>query len=90
MLKELTINVEEDVYDALRPMAENQRVWGFLADILRKAGKTGDFAEINMSGKKYPPDFDIRLTGAASPDLYGKGEVLGDIIGPFHEEWGDV
>jgi len=89
MLKELTIKVEENVYDALRPIAENPRAWGFMAEMLRKAGGTGGFAKTDLTGKKYPPDFDARLTGAASPELYGKGEVLGDIIGPFHEEWGE-
>jgi hypothetical protein len=29
------------------------------------------------------------LEGAVSPDLYGKGTINGDIIGPFFDEWGE-
>jgi hypothetical protein len=32
---------------------------------------------------------DPRLKGAVSPELYGKGEINGDIIGPFFDEWGE-
>jgi hypothetical protein len=35
----------------------------------------------------YPPDFPSWLKGAVSPDLYKKGKINGDIIGPFGEEW---
>ncbi|GMO41727.1 MAG: hypothetical protein Ta2F_17710 [Termitinemataceae bacterium] len=31
--------------------------------------------------------FDKRLTGAVSPALFGKGEICGDIVGPFNAEW---
>jgi hypothetical protein len=31
--------------------------------------------------------FDPRLTGAVDPAMYGKGEIIGDIIGPFYDEW---
>jgi hypothetical protein len=44
---------------------------------------------VDDSGITYPPDFDARLKGAVSPALYGKGKISGDIIGPFHDEWGD-
>jgi hypothetical protein len=27
------------------------------------------------------------LKGIVSPALFRKGEILGDIIGPFHDEW---
>jgi hypothetical protein len=30
-----------------------------------------------------------QLAGGFSPELFGKGEICGDIIGPFHEEWAD-
>jgi hypothetical protein len=33
------------------------------------------------------PAFDPRFTGAVSPDLFGKGAIKGDIIGPFYEAW---
>jgi hypothetical protein len=32
-------------------------------------------------------EFDPRLNGAVDPAMYGKGEVKGDILGPFYEEW---
>jgi hypothetical protein len=44
---------------------------------------------VDDSGITYPPDFDARLKGAVSPALYGKGKISGNIIGPFHDEWGD-
>jgi hypothetical protein len=33
------------------------------------------------------PAFDTRFAGAVSPALFGKGEIKGDIVGPFDEEW---
>jgi len=35
-----------------------------------------------------PPGFPPELLGAIDPKTYGKGKINGDIIGPFHEEWG--
>jgi hypothetical protein len=40
-----------------------------------------------LAGAEYPPDFDPRLKGLVSPNLFGKGAINGDIIGPFHDEW---
>jgi hypothetical protein len=37
--------------------------------------------------EEYPPNFPEGLKGKVSPKLYGKGEIKGDIIGPFFEEW---
>jgi len=37
----------------------------------------------------YPPGFDMRLKGAAAPDLMGSVKYHGDIVGPFFEEWGE-
>jgi hypothetical protein len=31
--------------------------------------------------------FDTRLWNAVDPAMYGKGEISGDIIGPFYDEW---
>ena len=36
-----------------------------------------------------PPGFDPRLKGKVSPELYGRGKIIGDIVGPFFEEWGE-
>ena len=36
-----------------------------------------------------PAGFDPRLRGKVSPKLFGRGKVVGDIIGPFFEEWGE-
>jgi hypothetical protein len=35
----------------------------------------------------YPPDFPSELRGMVAPKLYGKGHILGDIMGPFCEDW---
>ncbi|GHT83755.1 hypothetical protein FACS1894137_05750 [Spirochaetia bacterium] len=35
------------------------------------------------SDAEYPPDFDPRLKGLVSPNLYRKGVINGDIIGPL-------
>jgi hypothetical protein len=40
-----------------------------------------------QSDAEYPPDFDPRLKGLVSPNLYRKGVINGDIIGPFHDVW---
>jgi hypothetical protein len=37
---------------------------------------------------EYPPDFPPELIGKVNPEIYGKGKINGDIIGPFYEEWG--
>lgn len=34
-------------------------------------------------------EFDPRFEGLVNPATFGKGKILGDIIGPFHEEWGE-
>ena len=46
--------------------------------------------------EEYPPqdddsEFEIKaqLAGGFSPELFGKGEICGDIIGPFYEAWAD-
>jgi hypothetical protein len=31
--------------------------------------------------------FDPRLQDAVDPAMYGKGEITGDIIGPFYDAW---
>jgi hypothetical protein len=36
-----------------------------------------------------PGSFDPRLKRLVNPAAFRKGEILGDIIGPFHEEWGE-
>jgi hypothetical protein len=36
----------------------------------------------------YPPDFPAFLKGVVDPAMFRKGSINGDIIGPFHEEWG--
>ncbi|MDR3341963.1 MAG: hypothetical protein LBT14_04090 [Treponema sp.] len=43
---------------------------------------------LELDDTEYPPDFPSFLKGAVHPDLYGKGKINGDIIGPFYEEWG--
>jgi hypothetical protein len=32
-------------------------------------------------------ELDPRLRDAVDPAMYGKGEITGDIIGPFHDAW---
>jgi hypothetical protein len=44
--------------------------------------------ELKDDDTEYPSGFPPELKGAVHPDLYGKGEITGDIIGPFYEEWG--
>lgn len=39
---------------------------------------------------EYPSNFDPRLKGAVDPAMFRKGKINGDIIGPFHEEWGET
>ncbi len=35
-------------------------------------------------------EIDRRLAGLVNPETYRKGKINGDIIGPFHEEWGEA
>jgi len=41
-------------------------------------------APVNETPAKKIPDW---LEGLVSSELFGKGTINGDIIGPFHEEW---
>ena len=34
-------------------------------------------------------EIDLILEGLVNPALFRKGKITGDIIGPFHEEWGE-
>ncbi|MCC8180031.1 MAG: hypothetical protein LIP23_03855 [Planctomycetes bacterium] len=34
-------------------------------------------------------EFDPQLEGLVNPKVYRKGKIVGDIIGPFPEEWGE-
>jgi hypothetical protein len=38
-------------------------------------------------GRVYPPDMEPWQIGSVNPELLGSVETLGDIIGPFHDEW---
>ncbi len=33
--------------------------------------------------------FDPRLEGLVNPAAFGRGKINGDIVGPFHEVWGE-
>ena len=37
--------------------------------------------------EEYPPGFDMRLKGAASPELRGAITCLGDIVAPLDLKW---
>jgi hypothetical protein len=43
---------------------------------------------LELDDTVYPPDFPSFLKGGVDPEMYGKGKINGDIIGPFYEEWG--
>ena len=48
--------------------------------------------KVRTNGKptNYPSGFDVRLQGAAAPELMGSVKYHGDIVGPFFEEWGET
>ncbi len=35
-------------------------------------------------------DFDPCLEGLVNPAAFRRGKIIGDIIGPFHEAWGEA
>ena len=78
MLKQMTISVDEDVYNTLAPFAERNTLGDFIAQLVRSHSKESAQQEAAI---------DPRLIGVVNPELYGKGKICGDIIGPFHEEW---
>lgn len=39
------------------------------------------------SGVPLPMGFDSRLKGKVSPELFGRGKVLGDIVSPLDVRW---
>ena len=46
-------------------------------------------SDAEESDDALPARFDPRLRGKVSPKLFGRGKVVGDIVGPFFEEWGE-
>jgi hypothetical protein len=43
---------------------------------------------LELDDTEYPSDFPSFLKGGVKPEMYNKGTINGDIIGPFYEEWG--
>ena len=44
-------------------------------------------AQLDTGETEYPPGFDPRLRGKASPDLMGSVQYLGDIVAPLDLKW---
>jgi hypothetical protein len=78
MLKQMTISIEEDVYNTLAPFAEQHALGDFIAQLVRSHDAEREQKE---------PLIDPRLKGVVNPSLRGTVKITGDIIGPFFEEW---
>jgi hypothetical protein len=59
---------------------------GLLSPVAIEAYLRGQISENNEKGK-YPPGFDIRLRGAAAPELMGTVQYQGDIVAPLDIKW---
>jgi hypothetical protein len=77
MPKELTLTVEEDVYDTLREMNETNRLNSFLKDVLDAQPEKGMFA---------PRQFDPEKAAAAIEKLRGSFKGDGHEVDRFLEE----
>ncbi len=66
-------------------------------ELAKKAGEQGLLSstaiESYVRNKLLEADadaaFDPRLEGLVNPSAFRKGEINGDIVGPFHEAWGE-
>lgn len=74
----VTITLPED-------LVERAKAKGLLSSAAIEAYVREKLEKADIKG-----GFDPCLEGLVNPAAYRKGEILGDIIGPFHEEWGDV
>jgi len=48
MLRELTLNVEEDIYDTLMPMVEKQTIGNFLAEFVQTRIPHKDYTQAEL------------------------------------------
>ncbi len=75
----LTITLPEDL--AAQAKAKGLLSAAAIVTLLREKVGTNELGR--------PPEFDPRLEGAVDPAMLGRGRIVGDIVGPFHDEWGD-
>jgi len=75
----LTITLPDD-------LAKIAREKGLLSPIAMEAYVRGQILESD-GNEEYPPGFDPRLLGAASPELMGTVKYHGDIVDPLDIKW---
>ena len=75
----LTITLPDD----LAKVAEQQ---GLLTTAAIEA-YVREKARLDADEMEYPPGFDPRLRGKASPELMGSVQYLGDIVTPLDLKW---
>ncbi len=67
-------------------------------DLAKKAGEQGllsstaieSYVRDRLQETDDDAAFDPRLEGLVNPAAFRKGKINGDIVGPFHEVWGDA
>jgi hypothetical protein len=59
---------------------------GLLSTVAIEAYLRRQISENSENGE-YPPGFDIRLRGAAAPELMGTVTYYGDIVAPLDIKW---
>lgn len=42
-----------------------------------------------IAGRETDKELDSALAELVNPGAFRRGKILGDIVGPFHDEWGE-
>ncbi len=66
-------------------LLSSEAIQAYLRDRLQENGGPEKGDASRMKGT-----FDPRREGLVNPAVFRKGEILGDIVCPFHEEWGET
>ncbi len=74
--------IREQIYEEIKHMTPKEQTEYFhreAEEAIKKYGLT----------RHDPSIMDPRLEGAVNPAAFRRGRIIGDIISPFHEEWGE-
>jgi hypothetical protein len=76
------------VFELIDQLTEDQRSFDQRSFTAPPAAPKPDTPEADTKQDfVYPPDTPHWLIGAVNPELFGTVKTVGDIIGPFHDEW---
>jgi hypothetical protein len=87
----ITITLPDDLAKQAKAkgLLSQAAIESYVRDKLQEANRDAD-AEEQIGRVSGDVELDPRLEGLVNPATFRKGRILGDIIGPFPEEWGET